>query len=268
MPDYTAITARQQQVWSNGDFAKVGTRFAVLPGERLCETVDLRAGDRVLDVAAGNGPAALAAARRFGDVTAIDFVPELLAHAAARAEVDGLPLTTRVADCQDLPFADESFDVVLSTFGAMFAPDQERTANELLRVCRSGGRIGLVNWTRDGMMADVFRATGAHVPPPAGIRSPLEWGSEHRLRELFGDRVTSLRLNTQQVVWRFLSAEHMLEHFRTWFGPTKSAFDALDTGEGARLGADLLAVYANHNRSGDETLVAPADYVEVVAVRA
>jgi SAM-dependent methyltransferase len=268
MPDYAAITNRQQQVWSAGNFSKVGTRFAFLPGERLCESVDLRAGERVLDVAAGNGAAALAAARRFGDVTATDFVPELLAHAAARAEVDDLDLTIRVADCQALPFDDESFDVVLSTFGAMFAPDQERTANELLRVCRSGGRIGLVNWTPDSMMGDVFRATGAHVPPPAGIRSPLEWGSQHRLRELFGDRVTSLRLSTRQVVWRFASGEHMLEYFRMWFGPTKTAFDALDADSQALLGADLLAVYAKHNRSGDDTLVAPSDYVEAVAVKA
>jgi SAM-dependent methyltransferase len=268
VPDYTAITNRQQQVWSNGDFAKLGSRFAVLPGERLCETIDLRAGERVLDVAAGNGAASLAAARRFGDVIATDFVPELLAHAATRADVDDLPLTTKVADCQALPFEDESFDVVLSTFGAMFAPDQERTANELLRVCRTGGRIGLVNWTPDGMMGDVFRATGAHVPPPAGIRSPLEWGSEHRLRELFGARVTSLRLSTEQVIWRFSSALHMLEYFRAWFGPTKTAFEALDTGAQARLGEDLLAVYAKHNRSGDETVVAPSDYVEAVAVKA
>jgi SAM-dependent methyltransferase len=268
MPDYTAITNRQQQVWSNGDYSKVGTRFTVLPGEHLCETVDLRAGERVLDVAAGDGAASLAAVRRFTEVTATDFVPELLAHAAARAKVDELPLTTRVADCQALPFDDESFDVVLSTFGAMFAPDQERTATELLRVCRSGGRIGLVNWTPDSMMGDILRATGAHVPPPAGVRSPLEWGSEHRLRELFGARITSLRLNTRQLVWRFPSGEHMLEYFRTWFGPMKSAFETLDAREQARLGADLLAVYAKHNRSGDDSLVAPSDYVEVVAVKA
>ena len=268
MPDYAAITKRQQQVWSVGDSSKVGTRFALLPGERLCESVDLRAGERVLDVAAGNGAAALAAARRFGNVIATDFVPELLAHAAARAEVDQLDLTIRVADCQALPFDDASFDVVLSTFGAMFAPDQERTANELLRVCRSGGRIGLVNWTPDSMMGEVLRATGTHVPPPAGMRSPLEWGSEHRLLELFGDRVTSLRLSTRQVVWRFTSGEHMLECFCAWFGPTKAAFDALGTGEQLLLRADLLAVYAKHNRSGDDTLVAPSDYVEVVAVKA
>jgi SAM-dependent methyltransferase len=268
MPDYTAITKRQQQVWSAGDFSKVGTRFAVLPAEHLCETLDLRAGDRVLDVAAGNGAAALAAARRFGDVIATDFVPELLAHAAARAEVDDLPLTTKVADCQALPFDDESFDVVLSTFGAMFAPDQERTANELLRVCRAGGRIGLANWIPNSMTGDVFRATVAHVPPPAAIRSPLEWGSEHRLRELFAARVTSLRLNIREVVWRFPSAEHMLEYLRIWFGPTKTAFETLAADAQAQLGADLLAVYAKHNRSGDETLVASSDYVEVVAVKA
>jgi len=268
MPDYAAITHDQQQIWSTGDYSKVGTRFAVLPGEHLCETIDLRPGERVLDVAAGDGAASLAAARRFGDVTATDFVPMLLAHAAARAELEELALTTRVADCQALPFDDESFDVVLSTFGVMFAPDQERAANELLRVCRSGGRIGLANWTPDGMMGDVFRVTSTHVRPPAGIRSPLEWGSEHRLRELFGPRVTSLRFSVRELVWRFTSAAHMLEYFRTWFGPTRTAFEALDDREQAALEADLLAVYTRHSRSGDDRIVAASDYVEVVVVKA
>jgi ubiquinone/menaquinone biosynthesis C-methylase UbiE len=268
MPDYAAITHDQRQIWSTGDSFKVGTRFAVLPGEHLCETIDLRPGERVLDVAAGDGAASLAAARRFGDVTATDFVPGLLVHAAARAEVDGLALTTRIADCQALPFDDDSFDVVLSTFGAMFAPDQERTANELLRVCRSGGRVGLANWTPGSMMGDVFRTTIARVRPPAGVRSPLEWGSEHRVRELFGSRVTSLRFTIRQQVWRSPSAVDMLECFQAWFASTRTAFAALDEHERAALAAELLALCARHNRSGDNRLVAASDYLEVVAVKA
>jgi ubiquinone/menaquinone biosynthesis C-methylase UbiE len=268
MPDYDTVTAAQQRVWSSVDCAKIASRFAVLPAERLLEAIDVRPNERVLDVAAGDGAAALAAARRFGEVVATDFVPDLLAVAAARAEADGLPLGTRVADCQTLPFDDETFDVVVSTFGAMFAPDQERTANELLRVCRSGGRIGLASWTPESMIGDVLRVTAQRAAAPDGVRSAVEWGSEHRLRELFGDRVTSLRLNPQQVVWRFPSIEAMLEHFRACDGPTKAAFDSLGPPARHQLAVDLLVVYAKHNRSGDTTVVAPSDYVEVVAVKA
>jgi SAM-dependent methyltransferase len=267
LSDYTAITSRQQQVWSEGDFARIGVS-AVIVGELLCEAVDLHPGERVLDVAAGAGNTALAAARRWTEVTASDFVPALLATAERRAACEGLPLTTQVADAQDLPFPDASFDVVLSTFGVMFAPDQERAAAELLRVCRPGGRIGLANWSPGGLASDMFAATAAHVPPPPGIRPPVEWGRRERLEELFGDGISSLRVETHQLVLRAPSPEHMLEHFRTWFGPTKVAFASLDEEGQQALAADLLATWNKHNRAGDGTLVAPSDYAEVVAVRA
>jgi SAM-dependent methyltransferase len=265
--DYAAITARQQQVWSEGDFARVGVS-QVIVGELLCEAVDLHPGEQVLDVAAGAGNTALAAARRWTEVVASDFVPDLLATAERRAACEGLRLTTRVADAQALPFPDSSFDVVLSTFGVMFAPDQERAAAELLRVCRPGGRIGLANWTPGSMVGQMFGATATHVPPPSGLRPPVEWGRRERLEELFGDQVASLSVVTRQAVMRAPSPDHMLEHFRTWFGPAKVAFASLDEAGQHALAADMLAVWAKHNRAVDGTVVAPSDYAEVVAVRA
>ncbi len=208
---------------------RVGGRVAVLPAETLCESLDLRPGERVLDIASGNGAAALAAARRFCDVTATDVAAELLADAERRAAADGLELTTQVADCQMLPFHDESFDVVTSTFGAMFAPDQQRVANELVRVCRRGGRIGMTNWAPDGMIGDVVRAAG-HLRPPI-LRAAVEWGSAARLHDLFSDRISSLRLQRRQLVWRFPTAEHALEYFRTCYGPTMTTFAALEATE-------------------------------------
>ena len=265
MTDYTAITERQQQTWSDGDFARIGN-LAVLHGELLCEAVDLHPGEEVLDVASGAGAAAIAAARRWCEVTASDFVPHLLESAAKVAECAGLSLRTHVADVQALPFADDSFDVVLSTFGAMFAPNQERTADELVRVCRSGGRIGMCNWAPDSLIGEVFRVTGRHVPPPAGLRPAIQWGTRERLEELFGDRVSSLRLQVRPYVFRYRSPEHMLDYFRSWYGPTKVAFETLDDAAAGELSADLLDVYRKYNRAIDGTLVAPSDYAEVVAV--
>lgn len=252
--DLAAITERQQHVWS--------------AGEHLCQSLDLLPGERVLDVAAGHGNASLSAARRFCAVTATDFVPELLELAERRAALEHLPLTVRIADAQDLPFPDASFDVVISTFGAMFAPDQERAAAELLRVCRPGGRIGMVNWDPDGFIGEVFRTMASHVPPPPGLRSPMEWGNEQRLRELLGPGVSSLRLEPRELVWRFASPEHMLDYFQRWYGPTNVALAALDTGAQEALGRDLLAVYRRHNRAGDTTMVASSACVEVIATRA
>jgi SAM-dependent methyltransferase len=265
-PDYNAITARQQFVWSEGDFARVGV-MAVIVGELLCEAVDVMPGERVLDVAAGSGNTALAAARRWAEVTASDFVPHLLETAARRAEAEHLPITTRIADAQDLPFPDASFDVVLSTFGAMFAPDQERTAAELARVCRPGGRIGMANWVPDGMVGEMFRTTAAHVPPPAGLRPPSDWGRPERLEELFGATISELRVEHRQLVFRSHSVERVLEHFRTWFGPTKVAFESLDADGQQALANDLMNVWRKHNRA-DTVFAAPGEYLEVVAVRA
>ena len=265
--DYAAVTARQQQVWSAGDFARIGAT-QVIVGENLCEALDINPGERVLDVAAGAGNAALAAARRFGEVTATDFVPHLLETASRRAEVEHLPLTTEVADAQDLPFPDASFDVVLSTFGAMFAPDQERTAAEMLRVCRKGGRVGMANWVPDGWAGEMFRTTAGYAPPPPGLRPATDWGREERLAELLGDGTSRLNATRRTAVLRFPSPEFAVDYMRTWFGPTKMAFESLDEEGAAGLARDLLAVFARYNRAGGGTLIVGADYLEVVAVRA
>jgi ubiquinone/menaquinone biosynthesis C-methylase UbiE len=267
MTDLADISKRQQKMWSAGDFARIAVT-SVIVGERLCETVDLRPGERVLDVAAGSGNTALAAARRWCEVVAADFVPELLEAAERRAECEGLTVTTRAADCHDLPFEDRSFDVVLSSFGAMFAADQERTVAELVRVCRPGGRIGMANWTPTSLVGDILRTTAGHVPPAPGLRPAVEWGDERRVRELFGARLSALQFVPRQFVFRYLSAQHFVDYFRRWYGPTKTAFDALDEPDRDVLARDLLRVVEKHNRSGDGTLIAPGDYAEVIAVKA
>jgi ubiquinone/menaquinone biosynthesis C-methylase UbiE len=263
-PDYQSITERQRIMWAAGDFARLGSRSA-LHGELLCEAVDLHPGQRVLDVAAGNGAVAIAAARRWTHVTASDFVEHLLVSARSIATAYGLDLDTKVCDAQALPFADDAFDVVLSAFGAMFAPNQRRVADELVRVCRPGGRIGMANWTPDSLIGDLFRATAAYVAPPPGLRPAVEWGTERRLKELFGDRISSLRITTREFVFRYPSPDYTLEYYRTWYGPTRIAFGALDEDGQRRLAEDLLTVYKSRNRAHDGSLVATSDYVEVVA---
>jgi SAM-dependent methyltransferase len=264
--DLAAIKAKQHATWSSGDYAVVGTTLQIV-GETLCEAIDLRAGERVLDVACGNGNAALAAARRFALVTGVDYVPTLLARASARAAVDGLPLEVREGDAEALPFPDGAFDVVLSTFGVMFAPDQPRAAHELLRVCRHGGRIGLANWTPDGFVGQMFKVVGAHVPPPAGLRGPPQWGTEGRLAELFGAEVRDLRVQRREFTFRYRSAAHWLEVFRSWYGPVLRAFAALAPEGQASLAADLTALVERFNVARDGTVVVPSAYLEVVMTR-
>ena len=265
-PDFTAVKSRQQVAWSSGDYAVIGTTLAIT-GELLCEAIDLRAGERVLDVAAGNGNATVAAARRWADVTSTDYVLGLLELGRAKAEAERLPAIFQQADAEDLPFADASFDVVLSVFGVMFTPDQEQAARELLRVCRPGGRIGLVNWTPESFIGQVFRTIGKYIPPPAGVKSPALWGDEQRVRELLGDGISQVAATKRYFVFRYHSAEHWLEIFRTYYGPVLKAFAALDAEGQAGLARDLTNLLERFNTGGSETLTVPSEYLEVVVTR-
>jgi SAM-dependent methyltransferase len=263
--DFTAIKSRQQIAWGTGDYAVIGTTVQIV-GETLCEAVDLRAGQRVLDVAAGNGNATLAAARRFADVTSTDYVGALLERARERAAADRLTVTFQEADAEKLPFADKSFDVVLSTFGVMFTPNQAQAAAELLRVCRVGGKIGLANWTPNGFIGRVFKTIGTFIPPAPGLKSPAMWGTEAHLRELFGAGA-QVSVARKHFVFRYKSPQHWLEVFRTYYGPLVKAFAALDPAARLALESDLLALLAECNIAEDGTLVLPSDYLEAVIVK-
>jgi len=263
-PDYTAIKQKQQSTWAAGDYAVVGTTLQIV-GESLCEAVDLAAGERVLDVAAGNGNASLAAARRWADVTSTDYVSNLLDRGKERAAAERLSITFQEADAEALPFAEDSFDVVLSTFGVMFTPNQERAARELNRVCRRGGRIGLANWTPDGFIGQLFKTIGSHVPPPAGVRSPALWGTESCLKELFpGHRITT---RGKTFNFRYRSTEHWLDVFKTYYGPTNRAFAALPPDRQAALEADIVSLLDALNRGGTSSLIVPSAYLEVVIAK-
>jgi ubiquinone/menaquinone biosynthesis C-methylase UbiE len=262
-PDFAAIKDRQQQAWSAGNYAVVGTTLQIV-GESLCEALDLRAGERVLDVAAGNGNASLAAARRWADVVATDYVPALLDQARARADAERLAIEFKQADAEALPFADGAFDVALSTFGVMFTPNQEKAAAELARVCRSGGRIGLANWTPTSLIGELFKIIGKYAPPPAGVKSPALWGTEERLREIFGDRIAAMNATRKHFVFRYRSAEHWLEVFRTFYGPMLKTFAAQPAEQQAELAREMTALAERHNRGGAGTLIAPSEYLEVV----
>jgi ubiquinone/menaquinone biosynthesis C-methylase UbiE len=264
--DLAAVKAKQQATWSSGDYSVVGTTLQIT-GEALCEAVDLRSGERVLDVACGNGNAALAAARRFARVTGVDYVPALLARAGSRATADGLPIELREGDAEALPFPDGAFDVVLSTFGVMFAPDQERAARELVRVCRHGGRIGLANWTPDGFIGQVFRVLGGHVPPPPGLRGPSQWGTDERLAELFAGEAREVRTARKEFTFRYRSPSHWVEVFRTWYGPIHRAFGSLAPDAQGALATDLEALIDRLNVARDGTMVVPSPYLESVIVR-
>ncbi len=265
-PDLDAVKVRQQATWSAGDYAVIGTTLQIV-GESLCEAVDLRAGNRVLDVAAGNGNASLAAARRWCEVVATDYVPALLDRARERAAAERLPIEFREADAENLPFPDASFDVVLSTFGVMFTPHQERAAAELVRVCRPGGKIGLANWTPESFIGQLFKAIGKHLPPPPGLKSPALWGTEVRLAELFASAAEEIDAQRRDYVFRYRSPAHWLEVFRTYYGPTYKAFGALDAKQQSALADDITALLGRFNRGGDESLVVPSEYLEVVITK-
>ena len=265
-PDLAAIKRRQQATWASGDYHMIGTQIAIV-SELLIEALDLHSTERVLDVATGSGNAAIAAARRGCTVVGLDFVPALLIRARRRAEADGLEADFVAGDAEDLPFDDGSFDVVSSVFGAMFAPDQDKTASELARVCRPGGRIGLVAHTPDGFIGQLFRTNARHVPPPAGLRSPVLWGTDERLRELFGEVSTEILSFRRTYVFRYRSPENFVRYWRTFYGPTMKAFEAVgETGRDS-LEADLLDLIARFNRADDGTMIVPTEYLETVIVK-
>lgn len=265
-PDLEALKARQKAAWSSGDYAVVGTTLQIV-GEDLCEALDLHAGRKVLDVAAGNGMASLAAARRWCDVTSTDYVASLLEHGRERAAAEGLSIEFKEADAEALPFGNGVFDAVVSTFGVMFTPNQERAAAELLRVCKSGGQIGLANWTPDGFIGQVFKTLGKYLPAPAAAQSPLRWGTRTRLTEMFGSAATWIKTESRHFNFRYRSAEHFLDVFRTFYGPMLKAFAALDTLNQTRLEKDLYQLIARMNKAGDDTMVVPSEYLEVVIMK-
>jgi ubiquinone/menaquinone biosynthesis C-methylase UbiE len=259
---WPSVKARQQAMWASGDVAVIGSTFQIV-GELLCEGVDIRAGERVLDVAAGNGNATLAAARRFASVTSTDYVPALLERGRRRADAEGFEVTFEVADAEGLPYPDASFDVVLSTFGVMFAPDHERAAGELMRVCRPGGRIGVASWTPRGFLGHLLRVMARYVPPLPGVRSPLLWGTDAHIQELFGG-AARIAHTARHFAFRYRSAEHWVNVFRCYDGPVHHAFDALEPLGQAALEADLIALLRRADRGGAAGLVVPAEYLETV----
>ncbi|WER50634.1 class I SAM-dependent methyltransferase [Cupriavidus sp. WKF15] len=264
--DLASVKTRQQAAWPTGNYAVVGTTLQIV-GENLCEALDLRSGACVLDVAAGNGNATLAAARRWCDVTSTDYVSSLLESGRARAQAEGHTIQFQEADAENLPFPDAAFDAVMSTFGVMFTPNQNKAASELARVCKPGGRIGLANWTPESFIGQVFKTIGKYIPPAPGVKSPGLWGTKGRLEELFGKTARQICTTTREFAFRYRSPAHWIEVFRTYYGPVTKTFDALDAEKQAAFTRDLLALMARDNRSDDGTLVLPSEYLEVVIER-
>jgi len=261
-----AVKTRQRAAWSTGNYAVVGTTLQIV-GENLCEALDLRAGSRVLDVAAGNGNATLAAARRWCEVTSTDYVSSLLESGRARAQAEGHTIQFQEADAENLPFPDASFDAVMSTFGVMFTPNQNKAASELARVCKPGGRIGLANWTPESFIGQLFKTIGKYIPPAPGVKSPGLWGTKARLEELFDNTAQEIRTATREFAFRYRSPAHWIEVFRAYYGPMNKTFGALDAGKQAAFTRDLLTLMERDNRSGDGALVLPSAYLEVVIER-
>jgi ubiquinone/menaquinone biosynthesis C-methylase UbiE len=265
-PDLAAVKARQQATWASGDYAIIGTTLQIV-GERLAEAMDLRSGQKVLDVAAGNGNVTLAAARRWCEVTSTDYVDSLLARGRQRAEAEGVAVQFQTADAEDLPFTDGAFDAVVSTFGVMFTADQDRAAAELLRACRSGGKIGLANWTPEGFIGQLFKVIGKHLSPPAGVRSPALWGTRARLAEMFGKDATAIVVEPRIFTFRYRSPKHFVEIFRNYYGPMLKVFETLDDAGKTSLARDVIDLVERSNTSDDGTMVVPGEYLEVVITK-
>jgi len=266
LPPLGPIKSRQQATWASGDYAIIGTTLQIV-GETLCEALDLRGGQRVLDAAAGNGNAALAAARRSCEVTACDYVPALLEQASMRAAAERLPIKIQLGDVEALPFESESFDVVTSVFGAMFAPDHEKPAREMLRVCRPRGKIGLANWTPDGFIGALFQVIGQFVPAPSGMKSPALWGTAAHITDLFGQSAFDIVTETKVFAFRYRSDEHWIETFKTYYGPVLKTFESLDAPSRATLTRELKRLIAHFNLAQDGTMVVPSTYLQAVIVK-
>jgi ubiquinone/menaquinone biosynthesis C-methylase UbiE len=267
IPDLASLKAKQQAAWSSGNYGLIGMTLNIV-GETLCEALDLRSGQSVLDVAAGNGNITLAAARRWCDVTSTDYAPNLLANGRERAEADGLTnIEFKEADAEALPFADNSFDAVVSTFGVMFTPNQDAAAAEMMRVCKHGGKIGLANWTPAGFIGQMFKTLGKYLPPPAGAKSPALWGTQARLDEMFGHAAISISARPRNYVFRYRSPEHFVDFFKTFYGPMLKAFGALDAAKQKSLHDDLVTLIESLNTAKDGTMVVPAEYLEIVIVK-
>lgn len=266
VPNYEVIKTKQQIAWGSGDYGRVGVTLQI-SGEQLCEAMDVRSGQSVLDVAGGNGNMSLAAARRFCKVVSTDYVPALLAHSQQRAEVDGLAIEYQHADAEALPFTDNSFDNVVSTFGVMFTPNQLQTASELIRVCKSGGKIGMANWTPEGFIGQLFKTIGQYISQPAGVNSPAAWGTTVFLEHNFGPHTTSLQSESRNFTFRYQSPQHWLDLFATYYGPLLKTFEALDESTGAKLSADVLSLIQKFNKADDGTMVVPSEYLEIVVIK-
>ncbi|MBT3058249.1 MAG: class I SAM-dependent methyltransferase [Candidatus Thiodiazotropha sp.] len=262
-PDYAAIKSKQQATWGAGDYGRVGVTLQIT-GEQLCEAMDVHSGQSLLDVAGGNGNASLAAARRFCKVVSTDYVGELLEQSRIRAQAEGLAIEYREADAEALPFEEGSFDNVTSTFGVMFSPNQAQAANELQRVCRFGGTIGLANWTPESFIGQLFKTVGRYLPPPAGVESPAAWGTEAFLQRHFGSLAKEIRIQRRHFNFRYHSPDHWLDVFSTYYGPTLKAFQALDETEAQSLRDDILQLIGRYNRAGNGAMVVPSEYLEVV----
>jgi len=266
-PDFGAIKAKQNAAWASGDYARIGTTLQIV-GETLAEVMNLRPGSSVLDVAAGNGNATLAFARRFCEVTSTDYVDGLLARGRARAEAEGQVVAFQTADAEQLPFCDASFDAVVSTFGVMFTPNQAKAANEILRVCRPGGSIGMANWTPDGFIGQVFKTLGRHIAPPLGVSSPALWGTKPFIEQHFGPKARKIGIETKAFTFRYRSPDHFMDVFRTYYGPVHKAFLALDPAGQAALAKDLLGTIQSFNQATDGSMQVPSAYLEIIIYKA
>ena len=266
-PDYEAIKSKQNAAWASGNYSKIGVTLQIV-GEQLAEAMDLAPDRAVLDVAAGNGNATLAFARRWSNVTSTDYVDALLAHGRERAEAEALDIKFQIADAEKLPFRDEAFDAVVSTFGVMFTPNQHQAARELMRVCRSGGKIGLANWTPGGFIGQLFKALGRHVAPPPGVPSPALWGTQSWIEDAMGRGAASIAFSLRNFIFRYRSPDHFVEFFRIFYGPVHKAFLALDPERQAALDADLHATIAQFNTATDGSMRVPAEYAEIIVTKA